>query len=139
MSTYKGFSLLELLITVAIIAILAGVAVPAYQTYADRAQDMDAQMVLRSIGSAQERHRMLAGGYFNQGGLPSQQSTDALVAGLLGGVRINAKYYFFSIVSVSSGPPPAFVARASSRRQPSKFFTIDQNDCLRLNGAGPCL
>jgi prepilin-type N-terminal cleavage/methylation domain-containing protein len=139
MTTHRGFSLLELLITVAIIAILAGVAVPAYQTYADRAQDMDAQMVLRSISSAQERHRMLTGGYFNQGAMPSPTSTLALVSGLLGGVRINEKYYFFSIVSASVGPPPAFTARASSRRQPGKFFTIDQNDCLRLNGAGPCL
>lgn len=135
----EGFSLLELLVTVAIIAILAGISIPAFQSHTNRAQEMDAQMVLRSIGSAQERHRMLTGAYFNQGGLPSQPSTDQLSASLLGGVRLNSKYFYFSVISASPGPPAAFVARASSRRQPARFFTIDQTDCLRLNNAGGCL
>lgn len=53
----RGFTLIELMLTVVIIAILAAIAVPAYQQYMFRARRADATSVLGNIQLAQERYR----------------------------------------------------------------------------------
>lgn len=51
----KGFSLIELMITVAIVGILAGIAYPSYQNYVLRTGRADGQAKLMEIMQAQER------------------------------------------------------------------------------------
>lgn len=51
----NGFSLIELMIALLIIAILAGIAIPAYQNQIDRARRADAKAGLMQLTSAQER------------------------------------------------------------------------------------
>lgn len=50
----KGFSLLELLITMSIIMILASIAVPAYKDYRKKAYDVRALADLKNVSTAEE-------------------------------------------------------------------------------------
>ena len=60
----KGFTLLELMITVAIIAILAAVAIPAYRGYIDTAKMTEAHNNLAAIRLAQEEYFLENNKYF---------------------------------------------------------------------------
>jgi len=52
-NSIKGFSLLELMITVVIIAVLAAIGLPAYDYYNKRAREVEATTALADIRAAQ--------------------------------------------------------------------------------------
>ncbi len=51
----RGFTLVELMVTVAVVAIIAAVAIPSYRDYVRRANRVDATAALLRLASNQER------------------------------------------------------------------------------------
>src|SRR5258708_5378982 len=87
-SMQKGFTLIELMIVVAIIGILAAIAIPAYQTYTIRAQESEA------LGFADAAKVAVAESYTASGAWPA----DNTAAGLDTSTNITSKY----VVSVEN-------------------------------------
>ncbi|MBH6433491.1 pilin [Neisseria meningitidis] len=78
----KGFTLIELMIVIAIVGILAAVALPAYQDYTARAQVSEAILLAEGQKSAVTEY------YLNHGTWPSNNSD----AGVATATDIKGKY-----------------------------------------------
>jgi len=81
-SIQKGFTLIELMIVVAIIAILAAIALPAYQDYVARAQ------VAEAMGLASGTKTAVAEYYADRGTFPTSNA----LAGVATNTLITGKY-----------------------------------------------
>ena len=62
---YRGFTLVELLMVIIIVAILAGIAIPKITQHTIRSKESNLRMTLRQMREAQERFYNLYGGYIN--------------------------------------------------------------------------
>ncbi|MGE9781048.1 pilin, partial [Neisseria gonorrhoeae] len=87
----KGFTLIELMIVIAIVGILAAVALPAYQDYTARAQVSEAILLAEGQKSA------VAGYYLNNGKWPKDNTS----AGVASASKIIGKYV--KSVTVANG------------------------------------
>lgn len=101
MKKSNGFSLIELLIVISIIAILAGVAYPAYEGSMIKSRRADATAALQGLAQAMERNYTREGTYAGAAaggadtGAPAIFSTTSPVSG-------GSVYYNLKIVSASS-------------------------------------
>jgi len=80
----KGFTLLEILITVIIIGILSAIAIPNYTKSRERSLDKEAQIVLNLIHAAEKMHYMKTTTYY-----PNIALTSVDVSGINSYLRLN--------------------------------------------------
>lgn len=66
MKNNKGFTLMELLTVVFIIAILTNLAIPEYQKAVERSRSAEAETILETLAKAEERYLMSNGVYTNE-------------------------------------------------------------------------
>ena len=98
MSTSRGFTLIEVLITAAIVAVLASIAVPLSELVAQRTKEQELRRALREIRDALDAHKRAS----DDGRIvrsPEQSGYPATLQALVEGVTdarspSNAKIYF---------------------------------------------
>ncbi|NQD91983.1 prepilin-type N-terminal cleavage/methylation domain-containing protein [Pseudomonas sp. CrR25] len=61
----RGFTLIELMITVVVVGILAAIAIPSYRDYVRRTACEDAKGALTGLANAMERYRAQQGDYLD--------------------------------------------------------------------------
>ena len=67
MHKQRGFSLIELMVTVAIVGTLAAIAIPSYNSYVRRSKRADAKVALTSLAQQYERCYTRYNAYNNGG------------------------------------------------------------------------
>jgi type IV pilus assembly protein PilE len=140
----KGFSLVELLVTVTIIGILAAVAIPSYDKYMQRSRRSEAQQLLAAIASREAAYLLDSRLYTNIIGTTGlnvalERWTCTPTAAP---TTCANTFYSVSIVPDNTATPPTFVATATAQgtQVSDGNLTIDQSGAkVRRVGSGPNL
>lgn len=92
---HRGFTLIELMIAVAIVSILASIALPAYTNYIKKARRADVQQYMLNLAQLNQR-------FF----LDNRAYTDTLAT--LQSPPVSISTYYTVAINTSAGPPATF-------------------------------
>jgi len=119
----SGFTLIEVMITVAIIGILAAIAIPSYRDYVLRGQLVDAQNALSALRANMERHFQDNRDYQTVSGFTSPCAAPPAAGSFT--------------ISCPTLTATAFTARAVGSGPTNGFtFTVDQQNTRATTAAG---
>lgn len=120
MQRTAGFTLIELMITVAIVGILAAIAYPSYQDQVRKSRRAEAQSLLMDIGSRQQQRLLDARNY------------SASTAGLNIDIPPSVSSHYTITMTAPAGAPPTFTATATPKQGQDK----DKCGTMTLNNIG---
>lgn len=127
MNSQKGFTLVELMITVAIIGILAAIAIPSYQEYVRRGQVVEAPTYLSDYRVKMEQYFQ----DFKNYGTSETCANGTNAPSWNTFVPIGAKYFTFSCVqSVDANGVDGYILTATGTRGGAigHVYKVDQNN-----------
>lgn len=122
----QGFTLIELMVVVVVIAILGAIAYPSYQAHINKSRRADAQVGLVELAQFMERHYTSNGGYLsggNTGGAPALPFTSTPKGS-------NSSFYTLSLLNPVSAQ--AYVLQAI----PENAMADDKCGTLTLSNTG---
>lgn len=139
----KGFSLVELLVVVAIIGIVASIAIPSLLSSRRAANEGAALSAMRSIHSAQITYLNTAGA--GEYGTLTDLGNEDLVDSVLGTGTKSGYTFTCPAGNITGGPPPTYFATAVPTstapiaRTGHRSFTIADDGMVRgkVADAGP--
>ena len=126
----KGFNLIELMVTVAIISILASIAIPSYRQYIERAKASDALNVLAATGISMDQKLQDSGGYTCVAAAWTSKNFNFSCAA-------TATDYTITATGINAMISYAYSLDAASSRKTLTHPQGASNDCWRISG-GEC-
>jgi type IV pilus assembly protein PilE len=112
LSVAPGFTLVEVLIVVAVITILTAIAWPSYTRYVMRGKRADAQQFMMDISSRQEQYLLDARAY--TGALDST-GLNLVRQGWTCSATTCSNANYDITVAATAGPPPAYTITATAK------------------------
>ena len=120
----KGFSLIELMVVLAIIGILGAIAYPSYDAYMKKSRRADGKIGLQEMADRQERFYL-------------QNNTYTTIAANVGGTATDENYY---VLSIDAADVNSFTLRATAVAggPQANDTTTNHGDCtvLQLSATG---
>jgi type IV pilus assembly protein PilE len=121
---HEGFTLIELMITVAIVAILAAVALPAYGDYVRRGQLPEAFSGMADLRVKMEQYYQDNRSYGSNGGNCADTNTPAWAASTPTLTYSGSQFFTFTCAVTNGGQGYRITATGSAGRATGHIFTI---------------
>jgi type IV pilus assembly protein PilE len=119
----RGFTLVELLITIAVLALLVRIAFPSYQAYMKRVYRSEAQSLMLDLANREQQYLL-----DNRSFLGGASAVSTLAPT---NVPADVTAYYTVTITAAAGPPPSFLITATPKSGTpvagETAFTLDQD------------